>query len=252
MINTVNATVLSGGSAFGLDTASGVVRCLVKKNIGFETRDRRIPIVSAAVLYDLSVGNNPFIVPDADLGYSACMTATNSRVSEGNVDAGAGASIGKLFGMQHTMKAGVGSTSLTVRNSTMNITVTVGVLVAVNALGDIYKNGVLLAGARTTNGRHLLNTVNHLLGIDFNSINNVSAGTTTTIGCIVTDATLTKAQAKNVSQMANDRYARAINPIHTIVNLIGLMVAEVIEQAIIRAVEQASSLPNLPSLHELH
>jgi len=269
-VNIVNAIVLAGGSAFGLDTASGVVKCLVEKNIGFPTPARPVPIVPAAILFDLMVGNDSSIVPDADLGYSACMAANNSPVAEGNVGAGSGASIGKLFGMEHAMKAGLGSTSLTVRDPITNLTVTVGAIVAVNAVGDVYKNGTLIAGARTPDGKHLLNTVNQLLGIGSNIASNFPIGIATTIACIVTDATLTKAEAKKVSQMAHDGFARAINPVHTMfdgdliftlatgdslisdVNLIGLMAAETVERAILRAVEQATGLPGLPSVHELN
>ncbi|CAF3133203.1 unnamed protein product [Rotaria sp. Silwood2] len=269
LVNTVNAIVLSGGSAFGLDTASGVVRCLTEKNMGFATRSRPVPIVPAAVLYDLSVGNDPFIVPDANLGYSACIAANNSRVAEGNVGAGTGATIGKLFGMERAMKTGLGSTSLTVRDLITNATVTVGALVAVNAVGDVYKDGTLIAGARTSDGKRLLNTLNTLLGISPTVASISPVGTATTLACVATDAKLTKAQAKKVSQMAHDGFARAINPIHTMfdgdiiftlatgaspvsnTDLIGMMAAETIERAIIRAVEQATGLPGLPSIHEL-
>lgn len=269
MVEFVNAIVLSGGSVFGLDAASGVVQCLVEKNIGFQTSDRSVPIVPAAVLYDLSVGDDSYVVPDAASGYSACRSATNSRVVEGNVGAGTGATIGKLFGMDHAMKAGLGSTSLRVQDPITNATITVGAIVAVNAAGDVYKNGRLIAGARTLDGKYLLNTVQTLFGIGAN-INSISAfGTATTIACVATDAKLTKAQAKKVSQMAHDGFARAINPVHTMfdgdiiftlatgvhpvsnVNLIGIMAAETIERAIVRAVEQANSIPKLPSIQEL-
>ncbi|CAF3958364.1 unnamed protein product [Rotaria sordida] len=269
LVTTVNAIVLSGGSVFGLDTASGVVRCLAEKNMGFPTRSGLVPIVPAAVLYDLSVGDNSSIVPDANLGYSACMAANNSRVVEGNVGAGSGATIGKLFGMEYAMKTGLGSTSLTVRDSTTNATVTVGALVAINAVGDVYKNGILIGGARTSDSKRLLNTLNTLLDISPNIASTFPVGTATTLACVATDAKLTKAQAKKVSQMAHDGFARAINPVHTMsdgdtvftlatgvspvsdVNLIGIMAAETVERAIIRAVEQATGLPGLPSIHEL-
>jgi L-aminopeptidase/D-esterase-like protein len=269
LVDTVNAIVLSGGSVFGLDTASGVVKCLDEKKMGFYTRSRAIPIVPAAILYDLNVGNDSSVFPDFNSGYSACKTASNSEYLEGNVGAGTGASIGKLFGMKQAMKAGLGSTSLTVRDRASNATVTVGAIVAVNAVGDVYKNGVLLAGARSVDGKRLLNTVETLLGIDAGKFEKFPVGVATTIACIATDAKLTKTQAKKVSQMAHDGYARAINPIHTMhdgdviftlatgtssvsdVNLIGLMAARVIEQAIVRAVEQANGLDELPSLHEL-
>jgi L-aminopeptidase/D-esterase-like protein len=213
--------------------------------MGFPTRDRPVPIVPAAVLYDLSVGNDSFIVPDANSGYSACMTANNSPVIEGNVGAGSGASIGKLFGMRHAMKTGLGSAALTVRDLMTNVTITVGAIVALNAVGDVYKNGTLIAGARTMDGKHLLNTVKNLLSIGSSTANTSLLGVATTLACVVTDAKLTKAQAKKVSQMAHDGFARAINPVHTMFD------GDIVERAIIRAVEQATGLPDLPSIHEL-
>ena len=238
--------------------------------MGFPTADRPVPIVPAAILYDLSVGNDSSIVPDANSGYSACIAADNSRVTEGNVGAGSGASIGKLFGMEYAMKTGLGSTSLTVRDLFTNDTVTVGAIVALNAVGDVYKDGTLIAGARTPDGKHLLNTVKTLLNIDFSTISTFPLGSATTIVCVATNAKLTKAQAKKVSQMAHDGVARAINPVHTMfdgdvvftlatgtssvsdVGLIGIMAAETVERAIIRAVEQATGIPGLPSIHELN
>jgi L-aminopeptidase/D-esterase-like protein len=269
LVEHVNAIVLSGGSAFGLDAASGVVRCLDEKKIGFPTNARPVPIVPAAVLYDLEVGNDSSIFPDANLGYSACISANNSNSLEGNVGAGTGATIGKFFGIQRAMKAGLGSTSLTVYDALRNATVTVGAIVVVNAVGDVYKNGRLLAGARTIDGKQLINTVEMLIGDGRNFSDSLFPVSSTTLACVVTDAKLTKVQAKKVSQMAHDGFARAINPIHTMfdgdiiftlatgassisdVNLIGLMAARVVEEAIVRATEKATSLPNLPSINDL-
>ncbi|CAF4204544.1 unnamed protein product, partial [Adineta steineri] len=150
-----------------------------------------------------------------------------------------------------------------------NSTITVGVLVAVNAVGDIYKDGILLAGARTSDGKHLRNTVETLLSINSSTFHNFPTGTATTLACVVTDAKLTKAEAKKISQMAHDGFARAINPVHTMsdgdvvftlatglfpvsdVNLIGIMAAYVVERAIVRAVEQATSLPGFPNINDL-
>ena len=269
LVENVNAVVLSGGRAFGLDAASGVVRCLAEKNIGFSTRARPVPIVPAAVLYDLDVGNDSSIFPDASLGYAACLSANNSVSLEGNVGAGTGATIGKVFGIKQAMKAGLGSSSRTVYDASRNTSVTVGAIVAVNALGDVYKNGKLLAGARTADGKQLINTVEVLIGDGHHSPDAQLPGSATTLACVITDAKLTKVQAKKVSQMAHDGFARAINPIHTMfdgdivftlatgastisdVNLIGLLAARVVEEAIVRAIEQATSLPDLPSVNDL-
>ena len=268
-VDRVNAIVLAGGSAFGLDAASGVVRCLAEKNMGFPTDTRPVPIVPAAILYDLNVGNDSSIFPDANIGYAACMSANNRETREGNVGAGIGATIGKLFGMQRAMKGGLGSSSLTVRDLSRNATVTVGAIVAVNAVGDVYKNGILLAGALTADRRRLINTAKTLLSDDVLQLQPFPVGRATTIACVTTDAKLTKAQAKKVAQMAHDGYARAINPIHTMsdgdviftlatgtspvsdVSLIGLMATRVIEEAIVRSIEQAVGLAGFPSLREL-
>ena len=268
LVETVNAIVLSGGSAFGLDAASGVVKCLWEKNVGFMTAGGRIPIVPAAVLYDLTVGNNSWIVPDASSGYVACMDANDRSKLEGNVGVGTGATIGKSFGIQQAMKGGLGSASWTVRDEKTNASVTVGVIVAVNARGDVYKHGKLLAGARTNDGKRLINAVETLLGERRHLSDDRSVGQATTIACVATDARLTKAQAKKVSQMAHDGFARAINPVHTMydgdviftlatgassvsdANLVGTIAAQVMEEAIVRAIEQAASLPGLPSLYD--
>lgn len=269
LVENVNAIVLSGGSAFGLDAASGVVRCLDERKMGFSTRARAIPIVPAAVLYDLEVGNDSSIFPDANLGYSACISANSSVPAEGNVGAGTGATIGKIFGIKQAMKAGLGSTAITVYDASRNTTVTVGAIVAVNAIGDVYKNGKLLAGARTLDGKQLINTAGLLLGNAAHTFDSELLGSATTLACVITDAKLTKVQAKKVSQMAHDGFARAINPVHTMfdgdvvftlatgastvsdVNLIGVMAARVVEEAIVRAVEKATGLPDLPSVNDL-
>jgi len=167
------------------------------------------------------------------------------------------------------MKGGLGTASLRVLDINTNTTVTVGAIVAVNAVGDVYKNGKLLAGARTIDGKKLINTVETLIGDGFTSFGFSSPGTATTLACVATDGKLTKVQATKVSQMAHDGFARAINPIHTMsdgdvvftlatgassvsdVNLIGLMAARVVEQAIVRAIEKATSLPDLPSINDL-
>lgn len=268
-VTHVNAIVLSGGSVFGLDATSGVVRCLVEKKIGLLVHTNRIPIVPAAVLHDLLVNNDSSMFPDAGLGYSACQAANHSNFLEGNIGVGTGASFGKLFGIKRAMKGGLGTTSVTTFDTNKNATVTVGAIVAVNAFGDIYKNGKLFAGARTIDGKNLANTVKALIDGNPTSSNILFPASATTLACIATDAKLTKAQAKKVSQMAHDGFARAINPIHTMndgdvvftlatgtspvsdVNLIGVMAAQVVEEAIIRAIEKATSLPNLPSVHDL-
>ena len=209
LVEQVHAVVLSGGSAFGLDAATGVVRWLDEQGIGFVTPYGRVPIVPAAVLFDLTLGD-PAIRPDAQAGYAACLNASAQAPAQGNVGAGAGASVGKLFGMQRAMKGGIGSASVRVGG------VTVGALVACNALGDVINpdTGELIAGARHDSGQGLCDTRRSLLaGVPPLPI---LAGTNTTIGVIATDAKLNKAQAQRLAQIGHDGLARSINPVHTL------------------------------------
>jgi L-aminopeptidase/D-esterase-like protein len=265
-INTVeqaHAIALAGGSAFGLDTATGVMRYLEEKNIGFNVGVARVPIVPAAILFDLSVGD-PKIRPDAQSGYLACKAASTSPPAQGSIGAGAGATIGKLFGMSRAMKGGIGTASIKAGGFT------VGALIAVNSVGDIYdpRTGALVAGARTEDGKKLLNSMQTILNGQLPA--SLQAGASTTIGAVATDAILTKAQANKIAQMAHDGLARAINPVHTPrdgdtlfalatgkagkqanVLLIGALAAEAVSAAVLRAVRSAHGLPGLPSASEL-
>ncbi|MET4577764.1 P1 family peptidase [Ottowia thiooxydans] len=209
MVNTVHAVLLSGGSAFGLDAAGGVMRWLEEQGIGLDVGTARVPIVPGAVLFDLHVGDSR-IRPDAAAGYAACQAATSALPAQGSVGAGTGACVGKMFGMEHAMKGGIGTASVCVDG------VTVGALIAVNALGDVVDTdtGQLLAGARTADGQTMRNTSRTLLaGIPPLSI---LAGANTTIGVVATDASLTKAQAQRLAGAGHDGLARAIHPVHTL------------------------------------
>jgi L-aminopeptidase/D-esterase-like protein len=264
-INTVQqvyGVVLSGGSAFGLDAASGVMRYLEEKGIGFPFGGAFVPIVPAAVLFDLNVGD-PKIRPNADSGYAACRAANAGPVAEGNVGAGAGATVGKLFGMQYGMKAGLGTASLRAGKDGL----IVAALAAVNAAGDVYlpRTGELLAGARTPDGRRLRNTIAQLRAGESISVAQ-NDQKNTTLAIVATNARLTKDQATKVAQMAHDGLARAINPVHTPydgdtvfalatgtldaavdVAAVGALAAEVVAEAIVRAVLRATSLPGYPN-----
>jgi L-aminopeptidase/D-esterase-like protein len=203
----VHAILLAGGSAWGLDAASGVMQWLEEQGIGLPVGFGLVPIVPAAVLFDLPVGN-PKIRPDAHAGYQACVAASKEAPEEGNVGAGAGALVGKIFGLENAMRGGIGHASLTVDG------VTVGAIIACNAVGDVLDpaTGKVLAGARGADGQ-LLNSRQALLsGL---APKPVLAGTNTTIGVIATDAILTKAQAHRLAQVAHDGLARSINPVHT-------------------------------------
>ncbi|HET8747180.1 MAG TPA: P1 family peptidase [Ramlibacter sp.] len=208
-VERVHAVLLSGGSAWGLDAASGVMRWLDEQGIGLAVGPARVPIVPAAVLFDLPLGDHR-IRPDAAAGYAACQAASRQPPVEGNVGAGAGAVVGKVFGLQRGMKGGIGSASVTVDG------VTVGAIVAVNALGDVVDpdTGRLLAGARSADGTQLLDTRRALLRGEL--AQSVLAGTNTTIGVIATDAVVTKAQAARLATAGHDGLARTINPAHTL------------------------------------
>ena len=267
-VEQVHAILLAGGSAFGLDAAGGVMRWLDERGIGVAVGEVTVPIVPAAILFDLWVGDAR-IRPDAAAGYAACEAASGTAPAEGSVGVGAGAAVGKLFGPERAMKGGVGSAALRVGG------VTVAALVAVNAVGDVVdpRTGALVAGARTADGQRLLGSTDALLRGDIPAA--FQAGGATTIGVVATDAVLTKAQAGKLAQMAHDGLARSINPVHTLTDgdtlfamatghsglaphltLLGVAAAEVTALAVLRAVMLAESvhgpgLPDLPAARDL-
>ena len=256
-VQQVHGILLAGGSAWGLAAADGVVRWLEERGVGLDVRFGRLPIVPGAVLFDLPVGDAR-IRPDAASGYAACEAASTAAPAEGNVGAGTGALVGKLFGVQHAMKGGIGTASVKVGG------VTVGALIACNALGDVLDpdTGELLAGSRTDDGRALRDTRRSLLRGDLPKP--LLAGTNTTIGVIATDAVLTKVQAQRLAAVAHDGLARAINPVHTMsdgdtlfalatgrvplgdeapgMTVLSTLAAEVAAQATVRAVLAARAI----------
>ena len=254
LVDQVHAVLLAGGSAWGLDAASGVMQWLEQQQIGLAVGYGRVPIVPAAVLFDLPVGDAS-IRPDAQAGYAACAAASRAAPLEGNVGAGAGALVGKIFGIQRAMKGGIGTASITVDG------ITVGAIVACNALGDVVDpaTGRVIAGARTADGTALLDSRSALIAGHMPQA--VLAGANTTIGVVATDAVLTKAQAHRLAQVAHDGLARAINPVHTMSDgdtmfalgtgragrtagmmLLGTLAAEVTARAIVRAVLAAKGV----------
>lgn len=266
LVQQVHAVVLAGGSAFGLDAASGAMRWLEENGIGLDVGVARVPIVPAAVLFDLMVGN-PAIRPDADAGYAACAAAGKDTLAQGNVGAGSGAAVGKLFGMARAMRGGIGSASLTVGDFT------VGALVACNAVGDVIDpaTGETVAGARCADGRQLLHTAQALL--HGAAPQRLLPGTNTTIGIVATDARLTKAQAQRLAAVAHDGLARSINPAHTQLDgdtlfalatgmanaepdllLLATMAAEVTARAVLSAVWSADAWigGDLPAARDWH
>jgi L-aminopeptidase/D-esterase-like protein len=264
MVDKVNAVVLSGGSAYGLDAATGTVRWLEEHNIGWDVRIAKVPIVPAAILFDLPVGGNPKIRPTADCGYRAAEGASSAPVREGTIGAGAGATVGKTGGPMRSMKAGLGSYSITLPNG-----LSVGAIVAVNAVGDIIDpdTGKVVAGVRNQDGsfadaRKLLRTGQ--------TGPRPRAGENTTIGLVATNARLSKAQANRMALMADDGFARAIFPSHTQgdgdtvfalatgqwigdadITQIGALAADVMARAIVRAATEATGIPNLPAARDL-
>jgi len=263
-VDVVHAVVLSGGSAFGLDAASGVVRYLEEQGIGFETAVARVPIVVQAILYDLAVGGDPAVRPDAECGYRGAGAATDAPVGEGSVGAGAGATVGKIRGMGRAMRGGVGSASVTLSNG-----LTVAALVAVNALGDVIDptTGRVVAGVRAENGSTLADARRLLREAGQAS---PGPGQNTTIGVVATNARLTKAQVTKMAQMAHDGIARTVYPAHTPwdgdaifglatgsfggepdVGTIGALAADVVAEAILRAVRAADGLPGIPAVSDL-
>ena len=208
LVQQVHAVLLAGGSAWGLDAAGGVMRWLEQQGIGLDTGHGLVPIVPAAVIFDLGVGDGR-IRPDAEAGYRACAAASRVAPAQGNAGAGSGALVGKLLGQERAMKGGVGTASISASGFT------VGALVVCNAVGDVLDpaTGRLLAGARTADGRGLQDTRAALL--QGQRTQHALAGRNTTIGVIATDAVLYKAQAQRLAQVAHDGLARSINPVHT-------------------------------------
>lgn len=261
LVDKVHAIMLAGGSAWGLEAATGAVRWLEERGVGLDVAVGRLPIVPAAVLFDLLVGDMR-IRPDAAAGYAACAAASSADPAEGNVGAGAGAVVGKVFGIQHAMKGGVGTASVTVDG------VTVGALIACNALGDVIDpdTAQVMAGARTDDGRALRDTRRALLCGQ--PPQPLLAGTNTTIGVVATDAILTKAQAHRLAIAAHDGLARSINPVHTMSDgdtlfslgtgragkslgmmVLATMAAEATARATVRAVQAARSVTTADGLY---
>ena len=262
MVQKVHAVVLSGGSAFGLESTCGVSKYLEEKNIGFDSGVCKVPIVTGAVLFDLVVGDYK-VRPDKEMGYKACLQASETELKQGNYGAGCGATVGKIKGPEYLMKGGIGSHSIKLDNG-----IVVAALIAVNAFGDIYEDGKVIAGVLNDDKTQLLNTY-EIMKKGFIkggfSINN------TTIGIVATNANLTKAQCKKISQMAHDGYAKSIFPIHTPhdgdtiftmatgeidvdndVTLLGSLAKEVVQESIIKAIKNAQSVKNIISYNELN
>lgn len=268
LVDKVNAIVLAGGSAYGLDAAQGVARYLEEHKIGWDVGAAGVvPIVPSAILFDLGFGGDPKIRPTAECGYKAAVSATDGPVQEGNVGAGAGATIGKVAGAGRSMKSGIGSASIRLPNG-----LTVGAIVAVNAVGDVIDpaTGQVVAGVRTQDGKGLADARKLLRDGSLMQAAAPRAGGNTTIAVVATNAKLTKVEINRVALMADDGLARAISPSHTIgdgdtvfalatgrwsgqvdPSIVGALAADVLAEAIVRAAARADSLGGLPSARQL-
>lgn len=261
MVEKIHAVLLSGGSAFGIEASSGVMQYLSERKIGFDMKNIFIPIVCQACLFDCSV-QDPKAYPDKNMGYNACLDAETNDPKEGNVGAGTGASVGKFFGFDKAMKSGLGHAAFAVGN------LQVGAIVAVNACGDVYfpNSDKRIAGiydpinkVEIDSEQAILQTAEQMMA---------SCGMNTTIGCIITNAKLTKAQANKVSSMAHNAYARTIRPVHTSndgdtiftmannqveanTDLVGILAVKAMEEAIVHAATKAKCAYGLPSYNEI-
>jgi len=262
LVEQVHAILLAGGSAYGLAAADGVMRYLEDRQVGFDVRVARVPIVPAAILFDLDLGD-PAKRPDAEMGYRACLSASDGAVDEGNVGAGAGASVGKILGIRRAMKAGLGTAAIPLGGGLI-----VSALVATNAFGDVVDpdTGELLAGARRLRSDEMANTLTTMRRMLGKAA--LRFASNTVIGVVATNARLTKEEANKVAQMAQDGIARAIRPAHTLfdgdtlfavatgekaadVNLVGAYAAETVAMAIVRGVRSAVGAGGLPAWCDL-
>ena len=271
LVEKVHAITLAGGSAYGLDAAGGVMKYLEENKIGFNTGVAKVPIVPAAILYDLNIGQAD-VRPDSVMGYQAAASASSNKPAEGNVGAGTGASVGKMFGSKLSMKSGEGTASMDIGGG-----VVVGALVAVNAWGDVFdpRSNEILAGLRSgkvgpvrVGGKeYSADTLTMMKKPTGRGLMKLTTRANTVIGVVATNARLTKAQATKVAQMAHDGLARTIRPAHTMldgdtifalsignrksdVTSVGAFAAEVMAQAIIRAVKMAGDAGGLPGLNK--
>ena len=268
MVEKIHAVLLAGGSAYGLDAASGVMRYLEENEIGFDVGVAHVPIVPAAILFDLGIGD-PSIRPDAAMGYRASQRASSAPPAEGNVGAGTGCTVGKILGAGQSMKSGIGTASMEIGGGLI-----VGAIVAVNAFGDVTnpETNTIIAGARATKmgplklgaEGYFADTLAVMKSFAGRTIMNVANRANTVIGVVATNAKLDKNETNKVAQMAHNGLARTIRPAHTMfdsdtifalstgkkradVNIVGAFAIEVMTQAVLRGVGAATSVNGLPA-----
>lgn len=259
LVEKIQAIVLSGGSAFGLDAATGVMKYLEERGFGYETTAGRVPIVPAAIIFDLNIGDSR-IRPGANEGYQACLAATDGKVAEGCVGAGTGATVGKILGLERAVKSGLGTASQRIARD-----VVVAALVVVNAVGDVIEPGTgkILAGPRKLHGRGFMSTSKLWKG----EFKEAVPPFNTVIGVVATDAKLGKAEANRLARMAQVGIARTIDPCHTMydgdalftlsvgkketdLSALGAAAAEVVAEAIVRAIQKAKTLAGVPAAED--
>jgi L-aminopeptidase/D-esterase-like protein len=272
LVQKAHAVMLAGGSAFGLDAATGAMRYLEERKIGYPTGVVNVPIVASAILFDLAIGSST-VRPDSEMGYLACRLASAAPPAEGNVGAGTGCTVGKIFGPAGAMKSGIGTASMDCGGGVL-----VGAIVAVNAFGDVIDpaGGAILAGARPLRKGPLrvggkgpfADTLSVMRGLPGRLVLRLATGGNTVIGVVATNARLTKEQAGKMAQMAQDGLARAIRPAHTMldgdtifslatgvrpadVSLVGAYAAEVVARAIVKAALAALAAGGLPAAVDL-
>ncbi len=261
LVSTVHGILLSGGSAFGLDAAGGVMSYLEERQIGFDVQVTRVPIVCGAVLFDLLVGDHR-VRPDKDMGYQACLNAKNPDRRQGCIGAGTGATLGKILGMNRAMKSGLGWYALQIGE------LKIGAIVAVNCLGDVIDplSGKKIAGLLSEDLLSIEDTETVMIQ-SYADKKNLFSGNTT-IGVVATNASLTKAQATKLAAMSQNGYARTMRPAHSMVDgdtifamstgsvaadvsVVGSLGARVMERAVIAAVKNATSLCGLTCFSSL-
>lgn len=257
----IHAVLLSGGSAYGLDAGGGVMEYLEEHDIGYDVGVAKVPLVCQSDLFDLTVAD-PKARPDKALGYAACVASEEGNYRDGNYGAGTGASVGKFCGMDTSMKSGIGSYAVQIGE------LMVGAVVAVNALGDIYdwKTGKQVAGLLTDEHTALRSSCEEMYK-NYEVVNNKFTGNTT-IGIILTNAAFTKTQLCKIAAMTHNGYARSIRPVHTSadgdsiyamstgtvaadMDMVGTLAADVMSEAILRAVNSAESAYGLPAAKDL-
>lgn len=252
LVDKIHAVVLAGGSAFGLDAASGVMQYLEEKNVGFDVSVTKVPIVCSAVLFDLVIGDHK-IRPDKTMGYEACKNSEHNQFKEGNVGAGAGATVGKILGSKNSMKGGLGCYAVQVGE------LQVGAVIAVNCLGDVIdpSTGKIIAGALNEDKKTFANTEEIMIS-RYSEKKNLFSGNTT-IGVVITNGKFNKSEMNKIASMAHNGYGRSMRPAHSIfdgdtiftmstgkidadINVVGLLAARVVEKAVVRAVKNAEGI----------